>query len=74
MWAEQVAARVAPATQMSSAEYPFEEMQCPLCGYVLHEAEYPQIAIDPACPRCGAYRVSEFIPCHIEMGDNSEGQ
>ena len=54
---------------MSSAECPFEEMQCPLCGYALCETEYLQITIDPACPRCGAYRVSEFIPCHIEMGE-----
>ena len=58
---------------MSSKAHPFEELQCPLCGYVLCEAEYVQMIGDPRCPRCGAYRVSEFIPCHIEMGEEDAG-
>lgn len=58
---------------MSSKAHPFEELQCPLCGYVVTEVEYLQMIGDPGCPRCGAYRVSEFIPHHLEMGDSSEG-
>ena len=40
----------------------YEMVCCPICGYGTSEILFMMSMADPACPRCGASKLSEFIP------------
>lgn len=59
---------------MSNPDEPFQELRCPHCGYVVGELEFTLLKCDPACPRCGEFDLSEFIPFHLGPTEKPEGE
>lgn len=59
---------------MSTPDKPFQELQCPCCGYLITDLEHELIKCDPPCPRCAACKLSEFIPAHVGPIEKEEGE
>ena len=39
---------------------PVDGWECPVCAYLVTDAEYLTIVFDPDCPGCGIRKWSEF--------------